>query len=127
MHKCAWARKQQQKAIIGSDAFSIGKAIEVQPSTSPSVPEGERDKQQVVGASKDQHEPVKGADAAAAGRNMPPDVQHPVSVTEPGEECMDTLRDEGSSMVGKRSHERTVDSEVQRGDGGGDEPPTKRC
>ncbi|KAH6919617.1 hypothetical protein HPB50_029395 [Hyalomma asiaticum] len=101
------------------------KPREAQPSTSSSVPEGERDKQQVVEASKDQHEPVKGVDTAPTGRDTPPDVQPPVSVTESGEERMDVSRDEGSSMAGKRSHERTVDSEPQRDDGGGGEPPTK--
>ncbi|KAH6947118.1 hypothetical protein HPB50_017128 [Hyalomma asiaticum] len=104
---------------------SEANAREAQPSTSSSVPEGERDKQQVVEASKDQHEPVKGVDTAPTGRDTPPDVRPPVSVTEPGEERMDVSRDEGSSLAGKRSHERTTDSEPQRDDGGGGEPPTK--
>ncbi|KAH6919612.1 hypothetical protein HPB50_029400 [Hyalomma asiaticum] len=96
-----------------------------QPSTSSSVPEGERDKQQFVEASKDQHEPVNGVDAAPTGRDTPPDVQPPVSVNESGEECMDVSRGKGSPMAGKRSHESTVNSEPQRDDGGGGEPPKK--
>ncbi|KAH6919839.1 hypothetical protein HPB50_029173 [Hyalomma asiaticum] len=81
--------------------------------------------QQVAEATKDQHEPVKGVDTAPTGRDTPPDVQPPVSATEPGEESIDVTRDEGSSLAGKRSHERTADSEPQRDDGGGGEPPTK--
>ncbi|KAH6946264.1 hypothetical protein HPB50_012509 [Hyalomma asiaticum] len=107
------------------EATPQANAREAQPSTSSSVPEGERDKQQVVEASKDQHEPVKGVDPAPTGRDTPPDVQPPVSATEPGEERMDVSRDEGSSLAAKRSHERTADSEPQRDDGGGGEPPTK--
>ncbi|KAH6933412.1 hypothetical protein HPB50_014789 [Hyalomma asiaticum] len=107
------------------EATPQAKPREAQPSTSSSVPEGEHDKQQVVEASKDQHEPVKGVDTAPTGRDKPPDVQPPVSVAESGEERMDVSRDEGSSMAGKRSHERTIDSEPQRDDGGGGEPPTK--
>ncbi|KAH6935453.1 hypothetical protein HPB50_006017 [Hyalomma asiaticum] len=100
-------------------------AREARPSTSSSVPEGERDKQQLVVASKDQHEAVKGVDTAPAGRDTPPDVQPPESATESVDECMDVSRDGASSMAGKRAHERTVDSEPQREDGGGGEPPAK--
>ncbi|KAH7977651.1 hypothetical protein HPB49_003124 [Dermacentor silvarum] len=96
-----------------------------QPSTPSACPEGERNKQQDAVTSKDQHEPAKGVDSASTGRDTPPDVQPPVSVTESVEECMDVSRDEASSMAGKRAHERTVDSEQQRDDGGGGEPPTK--
>ncbi|KAH7958993.1 hypothetical protein HPB49_007068 [Dermacentor silvarum] len=96
-----------------------------QPSTPSSCPEGERNKQQVAVTSKDRHEPAKGVDSASTGRDAPPDMQPPVSVTESVEECMDVSRDGASSMAGKRAHERTVDSEQQRDDGGGGEPPTK--
>ncbi|KAH6920688.1 hypothetical protein HPB50_028324 [Hyalomma asiaticum] len=85
---------------------------EAQPFTSSSVPEGERDKQQVVVALKDHHEPVNGVDTAPTGCDTPPDVQPPVSVTESGDECMDVSRDEGSPMAAKRSHERTVNTLV---------------
>ncbi|KAH7937130.1 hypothetical protein HPB49_008024 [Dermacentor silvarum] len=98
---------------------------EAQPSTPSSCPEGERNKQQVAVTSKDQHEPAKGVDSASTGRDAPPDVQPPVSVTESVEECMDASRDGASSMAGKRAHERTVDSEQQRDDGGGGERATK--
>ncbi|KAH7959780.1 hypothetical protein HPB49_013783 [Dermacentor silvarum] len=89
---------------------------EAQPSTPSSCPEGERNKQQVAVTSKDQHEPAKGVDSASTGRDAPPDVQPPVSVTESVEEYMDVSRDGASSMAGKRAHERTVDSEQQRGE-----------
>ncbi|XP_049275734.1 uncharacterized protein LOC125760101 [Rhipicephalus sanguineus] len=100
-------------------------ARETQPSTSSSVPEGERDKRQVDEASKDQHEPVKGVDTAPTRRDTAPEVQPPVSVIESGEKCMVSSHGEGSPMAGKRPHESTVDSESQRDDGGGGEPPTK--
>ncbi|KAH7946955.1 hypothetical protein HPB52_006224 [Rhipicephalus sanguineus] len=100
-------------------------ARETQPSTSSSVPEGERDKRQVDEASKDQHEPVKGVDTAPTRRDTPQEVQPPVSVIESGEKCMVSSHGEGSPMAGKRPHESTVDSESQRDDGGGGEPPTK--
>ncbi|KAH7969744.1 hypothetical protein HPB52_021712 [Rhipicephalus sanguineus] len=100
-------------------------ARETQPSTSSSVPEGERDKRQVDVASKDQHEPVKGVDTAPTRRDTPPEVQPPVSVIESGEKCMVSSHGEGSPMARKRPHESTVDSESQRDDGGGGEPPTK--
>ncbi|XP_049511198.1 uncharacterized protein LOC125939801 [Dermacentor silvarum] len=98
---------------------------EAQPSKPSSCPEGERNKQQDAVTSKDQHEPAKGVDSASTGRDTPPDVQLPVSVTESVEECMDASRDGASSMAGKRAYEMTVDSEQQRDDGGGGEPPTK--
>ncbi|KAH7983562.1 hypothetical protein HPB52_012595 [Rhipicephalus sanguineus] len=91
----------------------------------PFFPEGERDKRQVDEASKDQHEPVKGVDTAPTRRDTPPEVQPPVSVIESGEKCMVSSHGEGSPMAGKRPHESTVDSESQRDDGGGGEPPTK--
>ncbi|KAH6946507.1 hypothetical protein HPB50_013770 [Hyalomma asiaticum] len=64
------------------EATPQANARETQPSTSPSFTEGERDKQQVAVASKDQHEPAKGVDTAPAGRDSPRDMQPPVSVTE---------------------------------------------
>ncbi|KAH7967994.1 hypothetical protein HPB52_005110 [Rhipicephalus sanguineus] len=91
-------------------------ARETHPSTSSSVPEGERDKRQVDEVSKDQHEPVKGADTAPARRDTPPEVQPPVSVIECGEKCMVSSHGEGSPMAGKRPHERTVDSELRATD-----------
>ncbi|KAH6920293.1 hypothetical protein HPB50_028721 [Hyalomma asiaticum] len=96
---------------LAAPGDASGKLLEAQPFTSSSVPEGERDKQQVVVALKDHHEPVNGVDTAPTGCDTPPDVQPPVSVTESGDECMDVSRDEGSPMAAKRSHERTVNSE----------------
>ncbi|KAH6926931.1 hypothetical protein HPB50_023880 [Hyalomma asiaticum] len=104
------------------EATPQGNSREAQPSTSSSFPEAEREKQQVVVASEDQHEPARGVDTAPAAR---PDVQTPVSATESVDECMDVSRDGASPMAGKRAHETTVDSEPQRDDGGGGWPLTK--
>ncbi|KAH7969745.1 hypothetical protein HPB52_021713 [Rhipicephalus sanguineus] len=97
-------------------------ARETQPSTSSSVPEGERDKRQVDVASKDQHEPVKGVDTAPTRRDTPPEVQPPVSVIESGEKCMVSSHGEGSPMARKRPHESIVDRAAQEGTSEGDKP-----
>ncbi|KAH6919688.1 hypothetical protein HPB50_029324 [Hyalomma asiaticum] len=107
------------------EATPQANAREARPSTSCSVPEGERDKQQLVVASKDHHEAVKGVDSASGGRDTPPHVQPPESAAESMDECMDVSRDGTSSMAGKRARERAVDSEPQWHDDGGGEPPTK--
>ncbi|KAH6936833.1 hypothetical protein HPB50_023293 [Hyalomma asiaticum] len=119
------AQKQRRNARVAVASVSSANSREAETSTSSSVPAGERDRQQVVVASKDQHEPVKGVHTAPTGRDTPPDVQPPDSATPSVDECMDVSRDGASSMAGKRAHERTVDSEPQRDDGGGGEPPTK--
>ncbi|KAH7933046.1 hypothetical protein HPB49_007464 [Dermacentor silvarum] len=126
-------RQQEQREVVCLRACDTllgcktqhANSREAQPSKPSSCPEGERNKQQDAVTSKDQHEPAKGVDSASTGRDTPPDVQLPVSVTESVEECMDASRDGASSMAGKRAYEMTVDSEQQRDDGGGGEPPTK--